>query len=313
MANKMKKTVLSCLIIICLLCSTLAAGCSLDDVTAEQEPIQLEDIVNERDNLYSCVFDGVKHNFILYLPETPQGAPLIVMLHGYGESAAAFRGAVQIEDQANPLGYAVVYVSGAPDPTDSTSAPGWNSGISANGGGNKDVEFLSALAEHLTAEFSLDKSRVYAVGFSNGAFMTHRLAMDAGDVFSAVVSVAGKMPASVWERRREKNDVGFFQITGEKDDVVPKKRDGSVKYSKDPAIEDVMEYWASSDGLTISDTIEVGHDSTLTKYTDEDGGKQVWHLCVKGGRHSWPSEQFAGFDANKLILEFLETQKAPQE
>ncbi len=40
--------------------------------------------------LNACSYDGVSHEFILYLPDQPEDAPLVLMLHGYGESAETF-------------------------------------------------------------------------------------------------------------------------------------------------------------------------------------------------------------------------------
>ena len=140
------------------------------------------------------------------------------------------------EKDANRLGYAVAYATGAPNPNDRTSSTGWNSGIADSP--NRDVEFLSALAEWLKSEYRLDSERVFVVGFSNGAFMVHRLALQTGDTFEAFISVAGMMPESMWEARPISDiSVSFLQVTGQKDDVVPKNSDGSADHSKAPAIE----------------------------------------------------------------------------
>jgi poly(3-hydroxybutyrate) depolymerase len=136
--------------------------------------------------------------------------------------------------------------------------------------------------------------------------MTHRLAMEASDIFTAVVSVAGMMPEEIWINRNESNDVGIFQITGEKDDVVPKNSDGSAKYSKAPAIEDVMDYWVKSNGLEEAESSEIGKGSIFMKYAKEGKDRQVWNLFIKDGRHSWPDEKITGIDINALILEFME-------
>ena len=258
-----------------------------------------------KENTFSCIFDDVKHNFILDLPGKAEGAPLVIMLPGYGNTAESFRTTAHFEEQAAPQGYAVAYVTGAKDPYDKLSSFGWNSGIKAEG--NDDVAFLVSLAEYLQQKYSFDAKRTFAVGFSNGAFMVHRLAMEAGGTFSACVSVAGLMPAKVWNERNEANDVSFFQITGEKDDVVPKNSDGSVKYSKDPAIEDVMAYWAGSNGLEICGSDDLENGSLLTKCRSDDSSQQVWSLLIKNGRHSWPSTKLNGIDANGLILEFFGT------
>lgn len=263
------------------------------------------EVVRQEENSYSCNFDGVKHHFILDLPEKSEGAPLVLMLPGYGNTAESFRNTVHFEQVANEFGYAVVYVSGAPNPNDRFSSIGWNSGIGIEG--NDDVGFLVSLANYLQKEYAFDEKRTFAVGFSNGAFMVHRLAMEAGNIFSACVSVAGMMPAKIWENRNAENDVSFFQISGEKDDVVPKNRDGSAAYARDPAIEEVMAYWAESNGLDLCETEMTGKGSELTKCRSGLTRNQVWNLLIKDGRHSWPDINFTSIDTNSLILEFFET------
>ena len=295
----MKKTAAFLLALLLL----LTAGCG---PAGESRPA-LEDVEQTKPGAFSCSFDGVKHRFLLELPEKAKGAPLIVMLPGYGNTAETMRLDTRFDADAVPRGYAVVYVTGAPDPNTPTSSVGWNYEI--NETGNKDVQFLTALAEYLQREYALDADRAYAVGFSNGAFMIHRLAMEAGDTFTAFVSVAGTMPKSVWDSRRETNAVSFFQITGEKDPVVPKHADGTARTAKSPAIEDVMAYWAASNGLELQGSESVGKASVLTRYAAGDRPQQVWDLRVGDGRHSWPDERIHGFDVNALILDFFEAQK----
>ena len=257
-----------------------------------------------KENSFSCSFDGIKHRFILDLPEKTEGAPLVLMLPGYGNTAESFRSTSHFEQDANPLGFAVAYVTGARNPNDRLSSVGWNSGIGIEG--NDDTGFLISLAEYLQQEYSLDEDRTFAVGFSNGAFMVHRLAMEAGGTFSACVSVAGMMPQKIWSARNDSNDISFFQITGEKDNVVPKNSDGSAAFSRDPAIEDVMAYWAESNGLEVCESEGSENGSVLTKCRGEETPNQVWDLVIRNGRHSWPDVNVNGIDANRLILEFFE-------
>lgn len=84
--------------------------------------------------------------------------------------------------------------------------------------------------------------------------------------------------------------------------------DGSAKFAKAPAIEDVMDYWVTSNRLAKCEETEIGKGSVLTKYAKEGSKKQVWNLSVKDGRHSWPEESISGINVNELIIEFLETQ-----
>ena len=279
------------------------------EATQPIEPVShadcvLDDVQQVDETSFDCTYESVKHDFVLDMPEVVENAPLVLMLHGYGESAEGFRQKVAFEKDANAKGYAVCYVTGAPSPEDATSANGWNSGIGVSS--NDDVGFLCALANYLCETYKLDSTRVYAVGFSNGAFMTHRLALEANDIFAAVVSVAGMMPEGAWAVQPDTCSVGVFQITGEKDDVIPKNSDGSAKFSKAPAIEDVIDYYADKQELTVTETASIGKKSTLTKYASAENTKKVWHLFIPDGRHSWPDEQITGINTNQLILEYLE-------
>lgn len=255
---------------------------------------------------FTCTYAGITHDVIVDLPEEAKNAPLIVMLHGYGNSGESFRLETGFEKQANPAGYAVAYVTGSANPEDLTSAVGWNSGLGDSE--TDDVAFLKTLVKYLQDRYSLRRDVTFAVGFSNGAFMAHRLAVEASDTFPAVVCVAGMMPESIWEEKDMIKPVSVFQVTGEKDDLVPKNADGSAKYAKAPAIEDVIAFYVETDGLTLTGEEATGKKGTLTKYGGS-GTKCVWDLSIKDGRHSWPDEGITGIDINALIIAFLDTQK----
>lgn len=307
MKAKHKKILLVVSILLLMFFTACSSKSTTTGVKKDHTQCSLDSLELTEDRTGQAVFEGKAHDFILYLPETVDNVPLIIMLHGYGESAEAFCQQTSFEKEANANGYAVVYITGAPTPEDSTSAAGWNSGIGISS--NNDVDFLCAFVNDISKIYSIDRTRIYAVGFSNGAFMAHRLAVEANDVFAAVVSVAGMMPEKVWETKPEQCEIGVFQITGEKDDVVPKNSDGSAQYSKAPAIEEVMEYYVNTNGLSKGNTSTEGKKSILEKYVSPDSPKQVWNLFIPDGRHSWPEEKYVGFNVNQLIIDFLEAQK----
>ena len=311
-----------------LLCAAALTGCKeppetdgssaqkpvvTDAVTAEvpesaAEPAEKPKVTAlEKAGWFSCTYAGIAHDMILDLPEQPAGAPLILMLPAYGATAENFRSSVHMEETANPRGYAVLYVTGAPQPNNPPDSYSWNSGSAAEG--NPDTAFLTALAAYMQETYGFDSARTFAAGFSNGGFMMHRLAMECADTFAAVASVAGRMPDIIWENRNEANSVGFLQITGEKDDVIPKHSDGSADHYDVPGIEDVMAYWAASNGLNESASETVGDSSVLTKYTGSGTAKQVWDVFIPNGRHSWPNGDYNGVIANELILDFFDAQK----
>lgn len=293
-----------CAVMVLVLLSLIFSGCTRPSSTSHSA-LTLGSLELSDNDAGIATYDGIEHDFILKLPETSDNAPLIVMLPGYGNTAEAMRTQTSIDNEANAKGFAVIYVTGAPNKEDRTSSVGWNSGIGNSL--NRDVEFLCALVNDLCKSYSLDSERVYAVGFSNGAFMTHRLALQANDIFRGIVSVAGMLPESIWDNRPDTTNISVFQITGGKDDVVPQNINGSANYSQNPAIEDVLDYYIETNSLILTSTQNIGEISILDIYTSAESNNQVWNLYIPDGTHSWPEESYNGFNINTLILEFLDT------
>ena len=56
-----------------------------------------------------------------------------------------------------------------------------------------DIYFTEQLIGHIDEEFSVDLSRVYASGYSNGGMLTYSLACLRGDLFSGVCVMSGAL------------------------------------------------------------------------------------------------------------------------
>lgn len=263
----------------------------------------LENVTTSDGNHFSCTYCGTEREFVLYLPPKSENSTLMVMLHGYGSCADAFAGYTGMTEPSISKGYTLVYPEGKSDPEDNTASVGWNSGLKETG--NDDAGFLAALAVYLQSEYDLNRERCVAVGYSNGAYMTHRLAVAEAGVFTDIVCVSGFMPEYAWKCRPEKANVNVLQISGTKDNVIPQIRTGSDKTSRAPAIETVMEYYAASSGLDIRTEGELGGKSQIVRYTSETDNHKVWEISVKDGRHSWYEEPYCGFDIKEMIFEFL--------
>jgi polyhydroxybutyrate depolymerase len=138
--------------------------------------------------------DGLKRSYLSYVPaRLAKGAPLVLVMHGSGESARQIRSGTGygFERLANEHGFAVVY----PD----SSTFDWNDCIrvgdfSVNGRPVDDVGFLNALVDKLIGQIGVDSRRVFATGVSSGGFMSIRLALEAPTRFRAVAAVAANVP-----------------------------------------------------------------------------------------------------------------------
>ena len=130
--------------------------------------------------------DGTSRSYRVYRPAgLPAAAPLVVFLHpGFG-NARQSEADYHWDEVAEASKVVIAYPDGV--------GASWNAGTCcgrAQSRGVDDVAFVTAMVGQVEAAIGVDTTRVYAVGFSNGAFMTERLACDTS-LFAAVAEVAG--------------------------------------------------------------------------------------------------------------------------
>ena len=296
--EKMKKIINLTLMLIGLSAACILTGCSSSGP-------KLDGVKLEEDNKYTCTFEDIEHEFVISLPQDSKKAPLILMLHGSGDSADNFQSTSGFDNEALPKGYAVCYVSGTVNPKAGRNFRSWNYGRIEDD--YNDVEFIKALVNYLVDEYKLDKDHVFCAGFSNGGYMNFRLALEAQDTFLACASVGGDLCTPLYKNRPEKNDVGMLSIIGENDEIIAKNFDGSAKTALDPAIEDVVDYMVSSNGLEKQSEGEIGNNGSIIRKYGADSDKDiVWDVVVKDAKHAWYSEEIDGVSANEIVLDFFE-------
>lgn len=288
--------------LICIILTLSLTSCGNSSKLAEyEETLQISE---KEEHSFSCVYAEKEREYIEYAPEQDVKG-ILFMLHGYGSDAVAFRRDTKMDEDALKRGYVVVYVTGQKNDLDITSSNGWNSGIGNST--NDDIGFLKTLASYFQAKYKLSRNETFAAGFSNGAFMMYRIALEGSDTFAGAASVAGMMPKALWEQKTENSNISILQINGLKDDVVPMYCNDSAKYAQAPAMEDVITYFAQANQLRQSESDKISEKADILKYSETGRKEQVWWITIKEGRHSWPKEESCGFQTNQIILDFFDT------
>ena len=135
--------------------------------------------------------DGTSRGFILDVPDSVQPqtpVPLLFDFHGFGHSAAGVWQVSKFKDLAPRDGFITVYPDGLPVHLLNRDGAGWD--ISTVDG-NRDLAFVTKLLDHIEQTYCVDPTRVFATGFSNGAFLSNVLACTMADRFAAVAPVGG--------------------------------------------------------------------------------------------------------------------------
>lgn len=283
--------------------------------------IVLLSFVCAQDEARLLTFEGVERTYLLHVPasynaKTP--VPLLLMLHGRGgdgERISALTGFSKLADEKN---FIVVYPDGLDNQWNYVKdVPGYSSMT------QDDTGFLLALLDEVRDQYSIDDKRVYVAGFSNGGFMTQRLACDAPERFAAFASVSAAGFGGMVELCQTPSPLSFLFIHGTADGVIPWQ--GLVRgngYMLAP-VNETLAFWASYSGCD-GDVTDIGFpqkgDSPGTSVTlfsvGCSKGNEVLLYAVKGGGHNWPGvpgfipEEFAGkvnmdIQASEVIWEFF--------
>jgi polyhydroxybutyrate depolymerase len=247
--------------------------------------------------------DGAPQNPLFqsrpYTAHVPPGydaqkpTPLVVMLHGYQSDGPGHEAWFKLTPVADAHGFLYAYPDGTKD---SIGLRFWNAtDACCNLFGSKvdDVAYLAAVVDDMSARYSVDPKRVFFVGHSNGAFMSHRLACDLAPRIAAIVAVDG----DAWKdtaKCQPEDKVAVLQIHGDNDQLVKYGGGQTIGQGAYPSAADSVAGWARSNGCGTTpdgnlppvdiDADIAGSETTIARYPCPNGGAaELW--TVKGGPH----------------------------
>lgn len=191
-----------------------------------------------------------------------------------------------------------------------------------------DIAFFNQMLDQLPTKFSVDTSRIYAAGLSEGGFMSLRLGCALGDRIAAVAAVGAAMPKTMI--CLPPRPVPLAMINGTSDPVVP--YGGGTEHNLSlsvVSVEDSAKAWAKIDRCEekpekskLPAHEKGGMETKVDTYTACQQNAAVVLYSVKGAGNTWPGgEQYEvektvgktsqDLNANEIIWSFLVTKKIP--
>ncbi|MCX7743601.1 MAG: T9SS type A sorting domain-containing protein [Flavobacteriales bacterium] len=211
--------------------------------------------------------------------------PLVLNYHGYTSNALQqelYTGMSTLADEQN---FIVVYPDGI--------ANSWNVGFLPQPyfSGIDDVGFTNTLLDTLIARYSIDTSKVYACGMSNGGYMSYRLACELSHRITAIASVTGLMTDSTSYYCNPPRSVPVLQIHGTADPI--------VNYNGIPgslSVNETLTFWANHNSCgNTTTTINISNNNTndfstveQIDYTGCSSCGWIRFFKIQGGGHTWP-------------------------
>jgi polyhydroxybutyrate depolymerase len=264
--------------------------------------------------------------------------PAVVMLHGRPGNAAGIAQITQLNAVAARRGFIAIYPEGIDNE--------WNAqfdlaGRSVSLTGQRsilpqdDVRFLETLMQDLRVDLNIDPRRMYLAGFSNGGFMSQRMACSAGDTFAAFAEVGSALYIELVQHCQRSPPTPLLLMHGTGDPSIPY---GGVELANpqggDPiritlTVQETVATFIRRNRCSFSGSsttfAERGHSpgTHVIRFVPRDcaPGADIVYYLINGGGHTWPG--VAGMDpeafgptnmdinAGEVIWEFFAAHRLP--
>ena len=261
----------------------------------------------------TLVLGGKERTFDLHVPATydpAKGTPLVLVFHGYTMTATDIATASHFAAAADTHGMIVAFPQGLGNSFNAGDCCG-----TAQSTGVDDVAFASAMIAAIENEYCIAPKRVFSAGFSNGGFLSYRLACELSDKIAAIAPVAGGLRIDK-ATCTPKRPVPVLHIHGTGDLLVPYNGaigTNPVSYSIDA--------FKTKNGCAAGagKNVFTKDDVSCTKWDGCSANADVELCTVTGGGHQWPGGDTLPYggsaspnlDSSETIAAFFDAHPMP--
>ena len=247
---------------------------------------------------FTVTVDGAARPYILFAPAgLPTGAPLLIAFHPSSSSGLKMRemSGKALERFARKNGFAIAYPDGFEGHFNDCRRVASYSARTRN---IDDVGYTRAVIDDIARRYKIDRQRVYALGYSNGAQMALRLAMQTPDLVAGVIAISANLPTPENNVCKvvDGRPVSVVLIEGTKDKINPYEGGevtifgmgdrGAVMSAKDSA-----QWFAKRYGITQQTDAPPPLKANNLTATWQDWGSglpKVRLISIEGGGHTIP-------------------------
>lgn len=269
-------------------------GCSDDDVV---QPTDLPEFVDT-----TLTHDSLQRRYILHIPESYDGTknvPLVVFLHGGGGNAQTAQGFTNFNEVSDANGFLIAYPQAYVAAAADSYVWADGRGLAPDILGIDDVGFIDTLVIVLQQRYRIDPSKIYLCGFSNGSFLTQRIAFEQNQRFAAVGTIGGTMNQDLFEQGDPSRSIPMIYIFGTEDPLVPYDGgyvSGRTELQPVKGVEESVAFWRSNnncaEALNVVNVPDVNVQDVsrieMYQYTNCDCNADVTFYKVIGAGHTWP-------------------------
>lgn len=235
----------------------------------------------------------LRRTYLLYVPPGDSAnhpLPLVLVFHGAGDTAAH---TVQETDLPNIARQDRSMILVFPQGYENT----WNEGTGGTPAAQakvNDVAFVATILRRVESHYAVDRHRVVATGFSNGALLTEDLGCTLSRQLTMIAPVEGQLPQVIASRCHPPEPLTVFEVHGTADSAIPYGGGGFTGIGGIPgpsvlSAPNSAARWAGLDRCANQPRSRVSGPVTFATYGGCEDQVTVTLATVNGGRHAWPT------------------------
>lgn len=223
--------------------------------------------------------NNIQRSFLVYVPRqyhSDVATSLLFVFHGFSNSPECTYTNFGLEELSENNN--IVTIS----PQGRNSA--WNAGDCCFVSFANDVLFFRDMVAHLSDRLNVQQDSVYTSGYSNGGYMSYRLACEASDLVAGIFPVAGALSAqSTFSCTEQAKPVPVIHFHG--------TSDGTISYSN--AVNAFQRYPALAVNGCSGSPVETFLRGTARceAFTNCNAGAYMELCTLTGMGHAWPGAQ----------------------
>jgi len=245
-----------------------------------------------RSSQHRIVVGGRTRTYLVDLPpayERSRRYPLVLDFHGGGGSPNAARAQTGLSTLTARVAAIAVYPAGTGRLSDDRLLT-WNTESCCGYAKRERIDeaaFVRALLDTLEATYSIDPTRVYATGLSNGGMMAHLVGCRLSERIAAIAVVSGELTVDCHPTR----PVSVLIVHGTADENLP-YNGGVGRKALDPhpvrPVSYAVDTWRALDRCEGAPTVSSSGNVTHSVWAPCADGTAVELFAIAGGGHAWP-------------------------
>ncbi|MBU38785.1 MAG: hypothetical protein CMA59_04620 [Euryarchaeota archaeon] len=282
-------------IIMLVLVSTSIGGCLSSGSESSIEDSQDDTptgVFEGLDYVECMVHEELERCWNVLVPSTvnlSERVPLVIDLHGNTLTMENQRDLSEFDEIAEDNGAIAVWPQGFEN--------SWNAGYCCSAAGElglNDTGLILEIVDRVVTNHSVDESRIYLTGWSNGCALSQKLANEHSDVFAAVACMSYYL---LDDPEPDYSSVPVMEIHGLVDQIILYSNDAihlpNVEAQEHGAIQNLL-LWAEMNGCqgTLPDSNSPSTFYSIQTFTDCGNGSEVSLVTLYAADHNPYEEEF---------------------